>query len=69
MDKKEMILNILKEHSCLTGREISVFIFNKYQDSITPASITGTLRSLYSQGYVGKSFNSNGKTVYWLIGR
>lgn len=66
MTKKEAIVNVLNEHSCLTCIEIKGFVKRKYDMDITPQSVGGTLRPLVSAGMVGKSTNVSNKMVYWL---
>jgi len=65
MANKDMIVKVLDEHPCLNSFEIKGFIYRKYNEVVTPQSISGTLRPLVSAGYVGKS-GAAGKMVYWL---
>lgn len=66
MTKKDMIVEVLKQHSCLNSFEIKGFIHRMYNEDTTPQSVSGSLRPLVSQGYVGKSSSPSGKMVYWL---
>lgn len=66
MTNKEMIIEVLKKHSCLTSFEIKGFIYRTYNVNLTPASISGTLRPVIAAGLAAASKNSDGKTVYWL---
>lgn len=66
MTKKEMIIDILKTTGCLTAKQIQSFILRKYNENITPASVSGNLRPFIERGYVGHSKNMSNHTVYWL---
>ena len=64
---KNMAVEILKAHSCLTANELKGFIFRTFGENLSPNSISGNMRALVSAGWVGKSQSpNNGKTVYWL---
>lgn len=65
MTTKEMIEGVLTDHSCLTAKEIANFIYRFYGEHITPASVSGSIRSMYAQGKVAKDQSLKG-TVYWL---
>lgn len=67
MTKLEMVIDVLRDHPCLSGHEITGFINRKFGQIITAQSAAGTLRPLIAQGKVGKS-NATGKMVYWLNG-
>lgn len=67
MTKVELITGVLKNHSCLTAREISFFARKEFQEDITPNSVSGQLRTLVAQGKAANSKNINGQTVYWLM--
>lgn len=64
----ELVIKTLKEHSCLSAKQISAFIYHNYGINKTPQSISGNLRSLVSKGKAGYSNCGNGSKVYWLIG-
>lgn len=67
MTNKEMIIDILKDHSCLTAQEIKGFINRKYNIIISNQSISGTLRPVIAVGHVEKGISPyNNKSVYWL---
>lgn len=66
MNKKEKILDILKTTGCITAKEISGFIIRKFNETISPQSVSGSLRPLIQQGQVGNCKNANGQTVYWI---
>ena len=67
MTDKELVINVLKEHSCLTANEIRGFIFRTTGDLISPQKIASILRPLIAAAYATKGINpSNNKTVYWL---
>lgn len=65
MDKKELVIKILTNYGCLTAAEVSSFAKRKYNETISPQSASGTLRSLAAIRAVGYS-GLTGKTVYWL---
>lgn len=67
MTNKEMIIDILKDYSCVTSFQIKGFIYRRFGVSITPQAVAGTLRPLIGQGFVGKSVDPNsGKMAYWF---
>lgn len=66
MDTREMALEILKNHPCLTGYEIKGFIHREFNKDVSPQSITGLLRPLVSRGVIGKAPGPNGKMAYWI---
>lgn len=67
MTNKEMIIDILKDHSCLTAQEIKGFINRKYNIIISNQSISGVLRPVIAAGHVEKGISPyNNKSVYWL---
>lgn len=65
MDKKELVIKILTNHGCLTAAEVSNFAKRKYNETISPQSASGVLRSLAATRKVGYSKPTN-QTVYWL---
>lgn len=65
MNKKELIFQALSEYSCVTTKELSNYIKRIYKESITPASIAGTLRCFEKEGKVAKS-NCGVGTHYWV---
>ena len=65
MTKQEMVLEVLKQHSCLTGFEIKGYVYRMFGEQISAQSAAGVLRTPIAQGKVGKDASS-GKTVYWL---
>lgn len=67
MTNKEMVIDVLKNYSCVTGFQIKGFVYRKFGESITPQAAVGILRPLVAQGLVGKSPDpANGKMAYWL---
>ena len=66
MTKRDMIIDVLNDHSCQTGFQIMGAIFRKYNEKVSPPSIAGSIRPMIEAGYMAKSPNSNGKMVYWL---
>lgn len=69
MTKIDMIKEVLIDHSCLSATEISGFIYHKFNEHISPSSISGSLRTLYTKGEIGKDKNLKGNTVYWLTNK
>lgn len=67
MTNKEMVIDILKDYSCVTGFQIKGFIYRRFGVSITPQAAAGIFRPLVAQGLVGKSPDpASGKMAYWL---
>ena len=66
MEKKEMVIKILKESGTLTAKQISAFAKRKYDFDITPQSASGVMRGLISQGLAAKSKDGSNQTRYWL---
>ena len=67
MTNKELIINVLKEHSCLTANEIKGFILRQEGPNLSPQSIAGIMRPIIAAGHATKGVSpSNNKTVYWL---
>ena len=66
MEKKEMVIKILKESGTLTAKQISAFAKRKYDFDITPQSASGVMRGLIGQGLAAKSKDDNNQTRYWL---
>lgn len=66
MEKREMVIKVLKDSGTLTARQISAFAKRKYDFDITPASASGALRWLVSRGLVGSSKDEHNQTRYWL---
>ena len=50
MEKKEMVIKILKESGTLTAKQISAFAKRKYDFDITPQGASGVMRGLIGQG-------------------
>lgn len=66
MTNKEMVVNILQEHACLTSTEIKNFIKRTYNITLSPQTVSATLRPLLNNAEARKAPNANGKMVYWL---
>ena len=66
MEKKEMVIKILKESGTLTAKQISAFAKRKYDFYITPQSASGVMRGLIGQGLAAKSKDGSNQTRYWL---
>ena len=66
MEKKEMVIKILKECGCLTARQILAFAKRKYDFDITPQGASGVMRGLIGQGLAAKSKDGSNQTRYWL---
>ena len=67
MTDKELVINTLKEHSCLTAQEIKGFIYRKTGDLISPQKIAGIARPFIAAGLIERGTSPvNNKTVYWL---
>lgn len=67
MTNKELVVNVLKEHSCLTAQEIKGFVLRSTGTSISPQAIAGIMRPMIAAGQAEKGISPhNNKTVYWL---
>ena len=66
MEKKEMVIKILKESGTLTAKQISAFAKRKYDFDITPQGASGVMRGLIGQGLAAKSKDESNQTRYWL---
>lgn len=67
MTNKELVMAILKEHSCLTANEVRQFAIKYFNTPITPQAVSGIMRPLIAAGLAASDKHpSNGKTVYWL---
>lgn len=66
MTNKELVLRALSEYSCVTTKELSNYIKRTYNESISPASIGGVLRTYIKEGKVAKS-NCGIGTHYWVV--
>lgn len=66
MEKKEMVIKILRESGTLTAKQISAFAKRKYDFDITPQGASGVMRSLIGQGLAAKSKDGSNQTRYWL---
>ena len=66
MEKKEMVIIILKDSGTLTATQISAFAKRKYEVDITPQGASGVMRYLVSHGIAGSSKDENNQTRYWL---
>ena len=67
MNNKEYVLNVLRDHSCLTANEIKGFILRQEGPNLSPQSIAGIMRPIIAAGHATKGTSpSNNKTVYWL---
>lgn len=66
MEKKEMVIKILKESGTLTAKQISAFAKRKYNFDITSQGVSGVMRGLIGQGLAGSSKDENNHTRYWL---
>lgn len=67
MTNKEIVIEVLKKYSCLTGFQIKGFAYRMYNVKITPQTAAGVLRPLVNSGLVNKYPDPiSGKMVYWL---
>lgn len=66
MTNKEMIIDVLNDHSCQNGFQIKGAVYRKFGVSISPQAAAGVMRPLVAAGYAGKSPAADGKMVYWL---
>lgn len=69
MTNKDVILQVLSAHSCLTAMEVRQFAKRLYNYDITPRAVAGVMRPLIAAGLAASGIRpDNGKTVYWLMG-
>lgn len=67
MTNKELVIAVLKEHSCLTANEVRQFAIKHFNTPITPQAVSGVMQPLIAAGIAASDKHpSNGKTVYWL---
>ena len=66
MNNPELILKALGEYSCVTAKELSNYIKRAYKKTITPTTITITLKKFEKEGKVAKSDCGIGMH-YWVI--
>lgn len=67
MTNKDVILQVLSAHSCLTAMEMRQFAKRLYNYDITPQAVAGVMRPLIAVGFATSGIRpDNGKTVYWL---
>lgn len=67
MTNKDVILQVLSAHSCLTAMEVRQFAKRLCNYDITPQAVAGTMKPLIAAGLAANDKHpSNGKTVYWL---
>lgn len=67
MTNKDVILQVLSAHSCLTAMEMRQFAKRLYNYDITPQAVAGVMRPLIAAGLAASGIRpDNGKTVYWL---
>ena len=67
MDKKLLIRKLLEKYTCLTSRQISVFAYTQFNETISAASAGGILRAMADKGEVCCSPNEHNANVYWLV--
>lgn len=66
MEKKEMVIKILKESGTLTAKQILAFAKRKYDFDITSQGVSGVMRGLIGQGLAASSKDGSNQTRYWL---
>lgn len=69
MTNKDVVLQVLSVHSCLTAMEVQQFAKRLCDYDITPQAVAGAMRPLIAAGLAASGVRpDNGKTVYWLMG-
>lgn len=69
MTNKDVVLQVLSTHSCLTAMEVRQFAKRLCDYNITPQAVAGAMRPLIAAGLAASGVRpDNGKTVYWLMG-
>lgn len=67
MTNAEAVQQVLEIRGCLTSPEISSMAKRKLGVDITPAQVSGAIRSLEGKNKVASSKNENGARVFWLV--
>ena len=63
---KEAVFNILKQYGCSTSKQIANIAHRDYNLCITPAQVSGFIRTLVKTGMAASSKDGYNKTYYWL---
>lgn len=66
MTKQEAIVGVLERLSCQTAEQIAGMAMQMYQHKMSPAQVSGVMRSLTGRGLASSSKDENGRTVYWI---
>ena len=67
MTNKEIVMNILSEHPCLTGVQIHDYAYQKFGQSISPQAVAGVLRPLTNRGQIAVSRHPySNRNVYYF---
>ena len=67
MTNKDVVINVLNEHPCLTAMEVRQFAKRLCDYDITPQAVAGAMKPLIAAGLAASDKHpSNGKTVYWI---
>lgn len=64
--KKTLIQEALENYGTCNAKQLSCYIKRKYNETISPAAVSGVLRTLVTRGVVGKSNCGAGSTMYWV---
>ena len=67
MDNKKIVIEVLKQYSCLTAEEISFFAKRLFKANISAGSAAAAMRQIIGTGKGCKQTHPvKGKMVYWL---
>ena len=67
MTNKDVVIEVLNEHPCLTAMEVRQFAKRLFDYDITPQAVAGAMKPLIAAGLAASDKHpSNGKTVYWI---
>lgn len=66
MTNAEAVIEVLKLSGCLTANEISSMAMRKFKHEMTPAQVSGAIRSLEGKDKVISSRNADSQRVFWL---
>lgn len=66
MTKQELIYKALSEYTCVTTKQLSMYIKRIYKEEISPLSIAAALKKFELEGKVAKS-NCGVGTHYWVV--
>lgn len=64
--KKDIVRAVLENRSCVSAKELAMWVKRDIGLSMTPAGVAGVLRPMVASGEVASSNCGIGNTVYWV---